>query len=182
MGMAVPVYYSAEMVRKLPDDGKRFETVHGELLVTPAPRRWHQRIVLRLARTLADYVESGPVGELLVSPADISWSPDTLVQPDLFVVCLEEARTEEWSDVQTLLLVVEVLSPGTARQDRFTKRRLYQEVGVPLYWIVDPDQKAVEVWTPEAQFPAIERERVVWKPDEAEEAFVLELEELFRPI
>jgi Uma2 family endonuclease len=182
MGMAVPVYYSAEMVRKLPDDGKRYETVHGELLVTPAPRWWHQRIVLRLARVLADYVESSALGEVVVSPADISWSPDTLVQPDLFVVCLEEARTGEWSNVKTLLLVVEVLSPGTARQDRFAKRRLYQEVGVPLYWIVDPDQKAVEVWTPEAQFPSVERERVGWQPNEAEEPFVLELEELFRPI
>jgi Uma2 family endonuclease len=84
--------------------------------------------------------------------------------------------------VKTLLLVVEVLSPGTARQDRFAKRRLYQEVGVPLYWIVDPDQKSVEVWTPKAQFPSVERERLVWKPNEAEEAFVLKLEELFRPI
>jgi len=182
MGMAVPYYYSAEMVRKLPDDGKRYETVHGELLVTPAPRWWHQRIVLRLARVLADYVESGALGEVVVSPADISWRPDTLVQPDLFVVCLDEARTDEWSKVKTLLIVVEVLSPGTARQDRFAKRRLYQEVGVPFYWIVDPDQKAVEVWTPEAQFPSVERERVVWKPAEADEALELELEQLFRPV
>ena len=39
MGMAVPIYYSAEMVRALPDDGNRYETVRGELLVTPAPRQ-----------------------------------------------------------------------------------------------------------------------------------------------
>ena len=38
MGMAAPAYYTADMVRALPDDGKRYETVHGELLVTPAPR------------------------------------------------------------------------------------------------------------------------------------------------
>lgn len=182
MGMAVPVYYSAEMVRKLPDDGKRYETVHGELLVTPAPSAWHQRVVLRLARVLADYVEQHSMGEVLVSPADISWSSDTLVQPDVFVVDLEEARTDEWSSMRTLLLVVEVLSPGTARQDRFAKRRLYQEVGVALYWIVDPDQKAVEVWTPDAQFPSVERECVVWQPDEAEDPFVLKLEALYRPI
>jgi Uma2 family endonuclease len=182
MGMAVPVYYSAEMVRNLPDDGKRYETVHGELLVTPAPRLWHQRVVLRLARVLADYVDSGALGEVVLSPADISWSPDTLVQPDLFVATLDEARTDEWSKVKTLLLVVEVLSPGTTRQDRFAKRRLYQEVGIPLYWIVDPDQKAVEVWTPAAQFPTIERERVKWKPEGAAESFVLELAELFKPV
>ena len=182
MGMAVPVYYSAEMVRKLPDDGKRYETVHGELLVTPAPQLWHQEIVTRIAEVLRAYLRRVPCGHALVSPADISWSPETLVQPDVFVADLEEARTGEWSRMKTLLLVVEVLSPSTARQDRFTKRRLYQEVGVPLYWIVDPDQKAVEVWTRDAQFPAVERERVVWTPKEAEKAFELELEELFRPI
>ncbi len=182
MGMAVPVYYSAEMVRNLPDDGKRYEAVHGELLVTPAPRRWHQRVVVRLARLLGDYVDRVALGEVLVSPADISWSPDTLVQPDLFVANLAEARTDEWSDITALLLVVEVLSPGTARQDRFSKRRLYQEVGIPLYWIVDPDQKVVEVWTPEAQFPSVERERLLWTPEGAVARFELELEELFRPI
>ena len=100
----------------------------------------------------------------------------------MFVVELEQARTLEWAQMTTLLLTVAVLSPGTARFDRFTKRRLYQEVGVPLYWIVDPDDKAVEVWTPGTQFPSIERERVVWKPEGAAEAFALNLGELFRPI
>ncbi len=48
MRMAVPIYYSADMVRTLPEDGNRYETVHGELLVTPAPRLWHQAVVRRL--------------------------------------------------------------------------------------------------------------------------------------
>lgn len=84
--------------------------------------------------------------------------------------------------MKALLLVVEVLSPGTARQDRFTERRLYQESGVPLYWIVDLDQKAVEVWATEAQLPAIESECMVWNPKGAEEGFVPELAELFKPV
>ncbi len=50
MGMAVPIYYSAEMVRTLPDDGNRYETVFGELLVTPAPRLWHQAVVEQRVR------------------------------------------------------------------------------------------------------------------------------------
>ena len=65
---------------------------------------------------------------MLASPADISWSDDTLVQPDVLVADLEEVRTLDWAKVKTLLLVIEVLSPSTARYDRFTKRRLYQEV------------------------------------------------------
>ncbi|MBK7925483.1 MAG: Uma2 family endonuclease [Gemmatimonadetes bacterium] len=57
--------------------------------------------------------------------------------------------------MQHLLLVIEVLSPSTARADRFTKRRRYQEARVPLYWIVDPERAQVEVWTPDAVLPPL---------------------------
>jgi Uma2 family endonuclease len=105
-----------------------------------------------------------------------------LVQPDVFVVPHDEARSREWSRIRSLLLVVEVLSPTTARADRFTKRRRYQEAGVPLYWIVDDAEQRAEVWTPDAELPVIEAERLVWHPAGAGSPFVLELAELFRPI
>ncbi|MFQ5705594.1 MAG: Uma2 family endonuclease [Gemmatimonadales bacterium] len=179
--MAAPIYYSAEMVRALPDDGKRYETVHGELLVTPAPRILHQQVVGRLFRALAGYLDETCVGSALLSPADISWGTGILVQPDLFVADRDEIETGEWQNVQTLLLAIEVLSPSTARYDRFTKRRLYQEVGVPLYWIVDPDEQLVEVWIPDDTFPTVERERVAWDPAGAARPFTLEISELFQP-
>src|SRR2546426_660332 len=97
MGMAAPIYWTAEMVRQLPDDGNRYEVVYGELLVTPAPR-------------------------------------------------------------------------------------LYQEARVPLYWVVDGTDQRVEVWTPDAEFPVVERERLVWRPAGAGQPFTLELAELFRPV
>ncbi|MCZ6918470.1 MAG: Uma2 family endonuclease [Gemmatimonadetes bacterium] len=180
--MAAPVYYSANMVRALPDDGNRYETVHGELLVTPAPRAWHLEIVIRLVEAIRPYVRQQRIGHLLCSPADISWSDDTLVQPDLFVVDLEEARTMEWAQMKTLLLVVEVVSPSTARYDRFTKRRLYQEIRIPAYWIVDPDRCAAEIWTPEDELPRVERDRVTWQPTGATEPCEIVLAELFRPL
>lgn len=177
-----PVYWTADMVRALPDDGQRYEVVHGELLVTPAPRLWHQEVLLRLVVALRAYLAREPVGHLLVAPADISWDEGTLVQPDIFVADLEEARTLDWSRLRRLQLVVEVLSPGTARYDRFTKRRRYQEAGVPLYWIVDADQHRVEVWTPGARRALFERDRLVWNPAGVSAPFILELAELFRPL
>jgi len=84
--------------------------------------------------------------------------------------------------MQTLLLTIEVLSPTTARYDRYTKRCLYQEVGIPFYWIVDPDERLVEVWTPDIQFPTVERERGTWKPEGVTEPLVLNLKKLFKPI
>ncbi len=68
-----------------------------------------------------------------------------------------------WTDLKTFHLVIEILSPSSIRADRFTKRRLYQEQRIPLYWIVDIDRRQVEVWTPEAHFPVIEREQLVWR-------------------
>ena len=182
MGMAAPTYWTAEMVRQLPDDGNRYEVVHGELLVTPAPRFDHQLLVSRVAVAIAKYLEHEPVGVMLTSPADISWGRDVLVQPDVFVVPRDEATSREWSRIRTLLLVVEVLSPSTARADRFTKRHRYQSAGVPVYWLVDGEGQRVEVWTPEAELPVIETQRLVWHPVGAGQGFTLALAELFRPV
>jgi len=182
MGMAAPTYWTADMVRQLPDDGNRYEVVYGELLVTPAPRLNHQLLVSRLAVANAKYLEHEPVGVMLTSPADISWGQDVLVQPDVFVVPLDEARTGDWSKLRSLLVAAEVLSPSTARADRFTNRRRYQEARVPLYWVVDSADQLVEVWTPDAEFPAVERQQLVWHPAGAGQPFTLELAELFRPI
>ena len=59
------------------------------------------------------------------------------------------------------VLAVEILSPSSLRADRFTKRHLYQEQRIPAYWVIDIDNRLVEVWTPEAHAPVIERERLV---------------------
>jgi Uma2 family endonuclease len=185
--MAAPLKsYTADMVRALNDrhDWRwpRYEVVDGELLVTPAPRKWHQEIVQRLDFALLLYLERERIGRVYVSPADISWGPKKLVQPDVFVVPIDEARKPEWTDLRHLLLAAEVLSPGSVRGDRVVKRQLYQRHGVPLYWIVDADARAVEVWTPDAAEARIERDVLAWHPDGASEPLLLSLEELFRPL
>lgn len=181
MSMALPIYYSAEMVRTLPEDGKRYETVHGELLVTPAPSAPHQEILGRLYRWLAEYCERCGIGHPMLSPADLSFGDDVLVQPDLFVVPLDEARTMKWSSMTSLLLAVEVVSPSSERADRFTKRWLYQRAGVPLYWVVDAERQLVETWTPDSTFPRFEHEELTWHPA-APEPLRISLAELFRPL
>jgi Uma2 family endonuclease len=175
-------YYTVDILDQLPDDGNRYEVVYGELLVTPAPRWSHQELVGRLFLRLHRYLERFPFGHLVMSPADVRWGRDTGVQPDLFVVPKAVARTMDWTRIRELLLVVEVLSPSTSRADRFTKRRRYQEAGVPLYWIVDGKHSTIEVWTPEATLPVIERMYATWAPAEASEPFTLDLAELFAPI
>ena len=185
--MAMPLaepFYTAEMVRALIDETRhwpRYETVHGELLVTPAPRPTHQELVLRLVIALREYLAREPVGRALISPADISWGlPDTLVQPDVFVIPRDQWHPTDWGVVRHLLLAAEIRSPGSTRADRFTKRVLYRERGVPLNWLVDPDAEWVEVWTPADVLPRVERDIMRWHPEGAREAFELSVPELFR--
>ena len=183
MGMAVPVYHTADMVRALPDDGNRYEVVYGELLVTPAPRPWHEVVTIRLLTALGGYLDRYPVAQLFGSHSDISWGrEDVLVSPDIIVVPLDHIRKLRWDAVMHLLLAVEVLSPSSLRFDRFTKRKLFQEMGVPLYWVIEADRREVEVWTPGDAFPVTERQRLLWLPDGAGELFTLELDHLFRPL
>lgn len=105
-----------------------------------------------------------------------------MVQPDIFVVDITEARALQWSAMRHLLLAVEMLSPSSTRADRFTKRRLYQEQRIPLYWVVNGDDRVVEIWTPDTQFPTFEREELRWHSAGAAEPFVMKLQELFQPL
>ena len=182
MCMVAPIYWTAEMVRELPDDGNKYETVHGELLVSPAPRVLHELVLMRLILAVGNYLEREPLGAPFGSKSDISWGPDILVQPDLLVVDLGQARTGQWSAMQRLLLAVEILSPSSVRADKFTKRVLYQRHLVETYWVVDADTKSVEVWTPGAIFPVAEEVTLRWKPVGAASDLVIALEELFRPL
>jgi Uma2 family endonuclease len=181
MAMPRSSYFTADDVRALPDDGMRYETVHGELLVTPAPGGWHQPVVGDLHGILYLYLNAnGLRRQLLSSPADISYGPDTLVQPDTFVADTASfLRSRKWTDVTTLHLVIEVLSPSSLQADRVTKRRLYQEVRIPEYWIVDIDQRHVEVWTLDAHFPVIERERLTWHHPALDDECAIDLVKAF---
>ena len=90
----------------LPDDGNRYEVLEGELFVSPAPSLRHQAVLAGLYSILHPYVEANALGWVLWSPADIEFSPQRLVQPDLFVVPeTGVGEPESWEQVTSLLLV-----------------------------------------------------------------------------
>jgi Uma2 family endonuclease len=169
------------MVRALPDDRKRYEVVDGELLVTPAPSARHQRAVGGIHARLWSYLHGSVWGEVMMSPADISFSEDRLVQPDVFVAPLGPGgrRAQQWSEIRGLLLAVEVLSPSTARADRQVKRRLYQDERVGEYWIVDLDARVVERWRAGDDRPEIVAGTLRWRPDPSAAPVELELPPFF---
>lgn len=175
--------WTVDEVLAIPNDGKRREVIDGELFVSPAPTLVHQRVLRHLFERISTYLHEFPVGELLFSPADIVFDRETLVQPDLFVAPLIAGRRPaNWKEIRHLLLAVEVLSPSTARLDRIRKRGRYQRAGVPEYWIVDHDARAIERWRPADERPEILDGRIEWWPavdQPAAQALLIDLAALF---
>jgi Uma2 family endonuclease len=132
----------------LPADGRRYELYDGELSVTPAPTPQHQRISGILYVTVWQHVNSRSLGEVFFAPIDCILGETTVVQPDLVYLdngrlSIVSARGLEGAPT----LVVEILSPTTTLIDRSTKRQLYARYGVPYYWIVDPEARAIEAYS-----------------------------------
>jgi Uma2 family endonuclease len=172
--------WTVDDLHDLPDDGNRYEVIDGELFVTPAPSWPHQRATLLLARLLAEYLATEAVGEVLVSPADVTFSRVRTVQPDVFVVPLVSGRrADRFEDAGRLLLAAEVLSPTTARADRVRKRVMFREEGVAEYWVVDLDARAVERSTPLDSRVDVIVDRLEWLPEGASRPFAFDVSGYF---
>ena len=153
----------------------RYELVDGELFVTPAPGGLHQAAVLELAVALREQLMRTRSGEVFVSPFDVELEPGSLVQPDVFVADPDEAaRIRREAPARRLMLAAEVISPGSARGDRGTKREIYHR-HVPEYWIIDLEAELVERWRRAEARPAIVRDHLEWQPSGTTEPFELEL-------
>jgi Uma2 family endonuclease len=134
--------YRRKDYEALPDQ-PRCELIYGRFYVSPSPLLLHQIVVgllyerlLRIARTSR--------GRAFVAPLDVHLASHSVVQPDVVYVSpsrkgILQSRIEGAPD-----LLIEVLSPGTARNDRGEKLRLYAESDVREYWIVDPMERQIE--------------------------------------
>ena len=140
------VRYTYEDYCQLPDD-KRFELIDGEFYeMAPSPSSMHQRILLTLARWMADWVDQQGIGEIFIAPYDVILSDNDTLQPDILFVAegrrnIITGRACEGAPD----LVVEILSPSTTQRDLTLKRERYAKFGVREYWIVNPVARAIEV-------------------------------------
>lgn len=174
---------TADDLEAIPADGNRYEIIGGELIVSPAPSWMHQRALLRLVLAMAEYAESVGI-ELLFAPVDVRACATTQVEPDLiaFTRVEEGCWTTRWLPMTRMLLTVEILSPSTAPIDRGLKRRLYQAQRVPSYWIVDVDERRVEVWTADAQQAQMVTGQLVWHPLPSCGPLLIDLPAMFRQV
>ena len=131
---------------RLPDDGKRYELIEGELFVSPSPSTRHQLVSIRLATELQVSLDKPGLATIFPAPTDLLLAHTSVVVPDLVIVGAARATIitrralEGPPDV-----VVEILSPSSIDRDRYIKRKLYERFSIPEYWIVDPDEERITV-------------------------------------
>lgn len=131
----------------LPDDGRRYELIDGELYVTPAPASDHQIVLGHLHVLLYHHVENRRLGLVLPAPLDVILSNISVVEPDLvFVDRASLDRVSKRGIEGAATLAVEILSPSTVARDRGRKKRLYARHGVPYLWLVDPRTRTLEAF------------------------------------
>lgn len=135
-------------------DERRWELIDGEVWdMSPAPVIRHQLMAADIYRTLFDALKTvepknsdtlPPGCQVLFAPIDVVLGDITVVQPDIVVVC-DSAKLANGKYVDgSPDVVIEILSPSTAKKDRSHKLRVYQRAAVPEYLIVDPYSNTVE--------------------------------------
>jgi len=130
-----------------PHDARRYEILDGDLVVTPSPLIHHQDVSSNLFTILDAHVRRRGLGRVYYAPVDVILHRNTIVVPDLVFVATQRASivTERAVEGPPDLLI-EILSPSTARRDRGIKARLYGRFGVPHYWIVDPRARTLTMY------------------------------------
>lgn len=180
MVMPLPVpRLTIDMLDAFPDDGTRYELLEGMLLVTPAPSYAHQIVATRLATMLTNALSGGAQ---VVAVGAIQRGKHTQLQPDVLVCPPEFRPTLNWRDISGWWLAVEVLSPSSRLYDREVKRDAYLALGVEEYWIADPDDCSVEVWSrshPETQRAT---DVLIWQPAALGRDVTIDLRQLFRGV
>jgi Uma2 family endonuclease len=137
--------WAYEDLFSLPDDGRRYEIIEGELYEVPAPSWDHAVTIMNMILLLAPVVQALG-GRVLTAPLDVFFEGADPVQPDIVVLLPESEAIGAGRGVEGAPnLLIEVLSPTNRGHDVLTKRALYARAGVREYWIVDPASRTVEV-------------------------------------
>ena len=140
-----PGTWTYEDLFGLPDDGRRYEIIEGDLYEMPSPKSVHALAVINLITLLLPIIAKLG-GQLLTAPIDVFFLGANPVQPDILVILPGgSARIVENGVEGAPDLLIEVLSPSNRAHDLLTKRALYGRAGVREYWIVDPEARTIDI-------------------------------------
>ena len=129
-----------------PED-KRYQLLDGEMILAPSPTDRHQAILGELFSALHQFVTENHLGRVRFAPLDVVLSDYDVAQPDLLFVSNARSNVITEANIQGAPdLVVEILSPSSVQYHRGYKRTLDGRHGVREYWIVDPEDRTLEVY------------------------------------
>ncbi|MDI6780682.1 MAG: Uma2 family endonuclease [bacterium] len=127
---------------------KRYELIGGEFFMAPAPNIEHQRSSRKIDAKIVNFLERLGVGEVFYAPCDVVLSNEDVVQPDIIFVSKENFHIITKDNIKgSPDLLIEIISKSSAQMDRIIKKRLYERCSVKEYWLVDVDNKEIEVFT-----------------------------------
>ena len=138
-------YTYEELVAEMPETNQPCELWDGELIMSPAPSFYHQKVVLRFYRQLHDWVVGRKLGEVVTGPIDMVLSPHRVTQPDVVFISRDRLSIITKTINGPVDLAAEIISLGNRNRDRIEKRDLYEQYGVREYWLIDPEAQTVEV-------------------------------------
>jgi Uma2 family endonuclease len=178
MGMAVSVpLYSVDDLDRFPDDGNRYELLDGVLIVTPAPNQRHQIIASRLTARLTVAIGSDELARV-VGPGVVPRLPRTQLEPDVLVYPARFPANAPWTVVTEHWLAAEIYSPSSKIYDRDFKRRAYLTLGVGEVWLVEADERTIEVSRADGVVET-QRDRLQWAIHGTDRSVTIELDDLF---
>ena len=134
-----------QLAAEVPESNLPMELWDGELIMAPAPSFFHQEIVARFYDGLKQWVAQRRLGKVVFTPIDMILTSRRVTQPDVLFISTEHLHIIQDRVRGAADLVAEVISPESRRRDRIEKRDLYEQHGVPEYWIIDPEAETVEV-------------------------------------
>jgi Uma2 family endonuclease len=141
--MMQPPRTMMEVFKSLPE-GTLVQLIENKLVMSPSPKDLHQEILGEIFLQLLTYTRRKKIGKVRIAPYDVYLDRKNAYQPDLIFIANENLYKIRENGLHGAPdLVIEVLSPGTAKYDKGKKKTVYERCGIKEYWIVDPATKIV---------------------------------------
>lgn len=130
------------------NDNNRYEILYGELIMVPAPSTIHQSVSRNLGFLIWDFVKKNGIGTVFNAPIDVVFNDDIVLQPDIVFVKTENKRIICKDAIHGVPdIIIEIISPSSPYHDLVEKKEIYHKYEVHEYWLVFPEEKAIEVLT-----------------------------------
>src|ERR1700722_13506557 len=133
--------------QEMPEGPPYYQVIEGDLIMSPSPNIYHQEILGRIYSLISQFLDKHPLGKVYFAPVDVFLGDINVYQPDILFISNQRRSIITGQGIEGAPdLVVETLSPSTARYDKGSKRKIYARFGVKELWLVGPDERTVQVY------------------------------------